>query len=184
MRSDSKRLVPDTELVLQIADGQKSALREIYDRYSRALGLFAKSWLHDPYEASDVVQETMLELWRSADRFKGKSSVKTWLFSIARNKAVDRNRRGSRTVLQDEEPDLVDENPDPQAVAEAFQDAERVRACVESLSPSQRAAIHLAFYEDLSYPEIAALEKRPVGTIKTRIMHAKTLLMRCLGGRT
>ncbi len=182
MRQESSTSYPDQELVRQISEGDKAALRAIYERYSHSLRLFAQTWLQDPLEASDIVQETMLELWRSAHRFEGKSSVKTWLFTIARNKSVDRNRKGARTVLQEIEPDLVDESPDPQAVTEAFQDAKRVRACVETLNAAQQSAIHLAFYEDLSYPEIAALEQRPVGTIKTRIMHAKALLLRCLGG--
>lgn len=173
---------PDLELVRKVSSGEKAALRELYERYSHSLGLFAQSWLKDPLEASDIVQETMLELWRSAHRFEGKSSVKTWLFTIARNKSVDRNRKGTRTVLQETEPELVDESPDPQAVTEAFQDAKRVRACIETLNAVQKSAIHLAFYEDLSYPEIAEMEQSPVGTIKTRIMHAKALLLRCLGG--
>lgn len=174
------RTAQDQELMAQIAKGDRKAMRQIYDAYSDGVYRFAKVWLADPFEASDIMHETMMEVWKSAGRYAGRSSVKTWIFSIAKNKSIDRNRRGKRTILQDIDPDIVDDAPAPHAVLEAFQDAKRVRDCVETLSPSQRSAIHMAFYEDLTYREIAEMEACPVGTIKTRVMHAKKLLLRCL----
>ena len=76
--------------------------------------------------------------------------------------------------------DIVDDAPDPHKTLEAFQDAERVRTCIEGLNEVQKSAIHLAFYEDLSYSQIAEIENCPTGTVKTRIMAAKAALMRCL----
>ena len=102
------------------------------------------------------------------------------MFSIARNKAIDRNRKGARTILDEPDTEVPDESPQPEEVLSAFQDAKRVRACIETLSPAHKSAIHLAFFEDLTYQEIAELEGRPVGTIKTRIMHAKKMMLRCL----
>ena len=181
MANTEYSLLNDKELLALVAKEVRPALREVYNRYAGNVGSFVKNWLADPMEAQDIVHETMLEVWRSAGRFQGRSTVKTWIFTIARNKSIDRNRKLSRTVLQEEEPDQVDDAPNPEAISVAFQDAERVRACLETLSAQHKSAIHLAFYEDLSYPEIAELENRPVGTIKTRIMHAKKLLMHCLG---
>ena len=83
-------------------------------------------------------------------------------------------------VLGDVDTDIVDDAPDPQKTLEAFQDAERVRICIEGLNEIQKSAIHLAFYEDLSYSQIAEIENCPTGTVKTRIMAAKAALMRCL----
>ena len=102
------------------------------------------------------------------------------MFSIARNKAIDRNRKGARTVLDEPDVETPDEAPQPEEIVSSFQDAGRVRACIETLTPAHKSAIHLAFFEDLTYQEIAELEGRPVGTIKTRIMHAKKILLRCL----
>ncbi len=170
----------DHDLLQKVATGDRLALRVLYERYSNNIGAFVSRWLGDPSEASDITHETMLEVWRSANRFQGRSSVKTWIFTIARNKAIDRNRKSARTVLKDADPEIEDQSPDPQAVTEAFQNAKQVRICVEKLSPAHKSAIHLAFYQDLSYVEIAEIEKRPVGTVKTRIMHAKKLLMHCL----
>ncbi|MEL7481692.1 MAG: RNA polymerase sigma factor [Pseudomonadota bacterium] len=170
----------DQQLLEQVARKDKVAMRELYDRYAPGLRRFVENWIADKNDAADVVHETMIEIWRNAGRFAGRSSVKSWVFSIARNKAVDRNRHGARMVLKEADTEQPDDAPNPELTMQAFQDAARVRACIETLSPSHKSAIQLAFFEDLTYQEIAELEGRPVGTIKTRIMHAKKLLMRCL----
>ncbi|MEM7005830.1 MAG: sigma-70 family RNA polymerase sigma factor [Pseudomonadota bacterium] len=155
-------------------------MRFLYDRYAPGLRRFVENWLADKNDAADIVHETMLEVWRAADRFEGRSSVKSWMFSIAKNKSIDRNRKGARTVLAEPDKEAPDDAPNPEQVTEAFQDAARVRACVEALSGPHKSAIQLAFFEDLTYKEIAVIEDCPVGTVKTRIMHAKKLLMHCL----
>ena len=171
----------DIEALKSVAEGDRAGMKLLYDRYSDGLNSFALNWLSDPFEASDVVHETMLEVWRSAGKFAGKSSVKTWIFSIARNKSIDRNRKAVKSVVGEIDETIQDSSLDPEAVTSAFEDVKRVRACIDSLSPAHKSVIHLAFYEDLTYGEISNLEGSPVGTIKTRIMHAKRLLMRCLG---
>ncbi len=131
---------------------------------------------------ADVMQEVFLEVWRAAGRFEGRSAARTWLFGIARNKAVDRLRRGRREVAAEPDAEIADDAPDPEAVVAAASDAARVRDCVARLGDAHRAAIQLAFYRDLAYADIAEIEGVPVGTVKTRILHAKRLLMRCLAG--
>ena len=170
----------DRDLLRQVADGNQTALKQLYDAYASHLNSFVQTYLADPQEAADIVHEAMLDVWRTANRFKGRSTVKSWMFSIARNKAIDRNRKAARSVLGDVDTNIADDRPDPQKTLEAFQDAERVRICVEGLNDLQKSAIHLAFYEDFSYAQIAEIEGCPTGTVKTRIMAAKAALMRCL----
>ncbi|MEM8728927.1 MAG: RNA polymerase sigma factor [Pseudomonadota bacterium] len=174
----------DAELVTRISQGDRQAMRQFYERHQAGLYHFVRGRLGDAFEASDVMQEAFLEVWKGASRFKGHSSAKTWLYGIARNKAVDRVRKSQRVTLKDN-PDetLADDSPTPQAVMEAASDAARVKECMDKLPDVQRAAVRLAFYEDLSYPEAADVEGVPVGTIKTRIHHAKKLLLRCLAGK-
>lgn len=155
-------------------------MKALYERHSDALYRFLLSRLRDPFEAADVMQETFLDVWRAAARFEGRAAVRTWIFGIARNKAVDRIRRNSREVLSDPDDAIPDQAPDPEAVAVAASDAARLRGCIGRLSAAHRSAIQLAFYQDLPYAEIAGIEGVPVGTIKTRILHAKRLLMHCL----
>jgi RNA polymerase sigma-70 factor (ECF subfamily) len=126
------------------------------------------------------MHEVFLEVWRSAARFAGQSAVRTWMFAIARYKSIDVHRRSASVVIGGMDAALPDEAPGPHAVLEATSDAANLRACISQLSECQRSAIHLAFYEELAYDEIAAIEGVPVGTIKTRIHYAKRLLKRRL----
>jgi RNA polymerase sigma-70 factor (ECF subfamily) len=171
----------DATLIQRIgAAGDKAAMKALYERHSDALYRFLRARLGDPFEAADVMQETFLEIWRAASRFEGRSAARTWMFGIARNKAVDRMRRGSREVASELDDRAPDEAPNPEAMAVAASDAERVRECIGRLSETHRSAIHLAFWRELPYGEIAEIEGVPVGTIKSRVMHAKRLLMHCL----
>lgn len=155
-------------------------MKQVYSLHSGPLFHFVKNWLADTHEASDIVHETMLEVWRRADRFQGRSSLKSWIFSIARNKSIDRNRKSSRVSYTDEMPDMADDVPNPMEALAVSQDAATLKRCIAKLSETHRRMIHLAFYEDLSYREISDIEGCPVGTVKTRILHAKKLLMRGL----
>ena len=170
----------DKELLTRVAAGDRDAMKAVYERHSSAVRNFVKSWLADPNEAADITHETMLSVWRDAGKFEGRSSAKAWIFSIARNKAIDRNRRAERISYTDETPDTPDEDPDPHAAVAAAEDAARLRECIEGLSAAHRRVVRLAFFEELSYSEIALAEGCPVGTVKTRMMHAKKLLMRCV----
>lgn len=173
----------DGDLIRRVGAGDRAALKALYERHADALHRFLRYRLRDPFEAADVVQEVFLDIWRSAGRFEGRAAARTWIFGIARNKAVDRMRRGAREVTAPEpDTDIADEAPDPEAAAVAASDAARLRACIARLSDSHRSAIHLAYYEELPYGEIATIEGVPVGTVKTRMMHARRLLMHCLAG--
>lgn len=173
----------DETLIAEIAVGDKSAMRIFFELYQKPLFAFVKSRGADAQTADDVVQDAMLEVWRTADKFAKRSKAKTWLFAIARNKLVDRQRKSARVVLYDEVPEAIDDTPDAEAVLISAGDANRVRSCLSKLKDDHLAVIRLAFYEDLSYAEIGEIEDVPVGTIKTRIFHAKKLLLRCLGRR-
>lgn len=180
---DVAELVGDQDLLKRVATGDQAAMRVLYERHHDAVYAFIRGRCGDEATAADVVHNAMLEVWRGAARFAGAASVKSWIFTIARNKLVDRYRQGGRLHLVDEVPETADEAPDPEAVAMAARDAGRVRACLDKLKDAHRAVIRLAFFDDLSYDEIGAIERVPVGTVKTRIFHAKQLLMRCLGQR-
>jgi RNA polymerase sigma-70 factor (ECF subfamily) len=177
----ANRPVDETDLLRRVGAGDRAALKALYDRHSDALQRFLRYRLRDPFEAGDVVHEVFLEIWRGAARFEGRASPRTWIFGIARRKAVDRMRRGAREVTMPEPgAGIADEWPDPESVVAVASDAARLRACIGTLSDFHRSAIHLAYYEELSYGEIAAIEGVPVGTVKTRVMHAKRLLLHCL----
>lgn len=173
----------EQQLLAAAARGDKSAMRQIYELHHDALFAFLRMRCDDDGTTMDAVQDTMLDVWRSAGKFSGRSSVRTWIFSIGRNKLIDRVRRGSQLSYVEEVPEEVDESPDAETVIAASQDASLLRACLDKLKKAQLAVIRLAFYDELPYGEIAEIEGVPVGTVKTRIFHAKQALMHCLGQR-
>lgn len=155
-------------------------MRALYLAHEQHVRAFVGSRLRDEAEASDIVHDTMLSVWRGAAGFAGRSAVRSWIFTLARNKVADHVRKQARVSLAEPDETAPSEEPDAEAVVGAAQDADRVRSCVAALSDRHRAVVHLAFYEDLTYAKIAEIEGTPEGTIKTRIFHAKKLLMRCL----
>jgi len=96
----------------------------------------------------------MIEVWRNASRYEGRSALKSWIFSIARNKSVDLNRKGSRISYTDQMPDAVDLSRDAIEHLAASQDAKVIKQALDALSPSHRRSIHLSFFEDMTYAEI------------------------------
>lgn len=170
----------ETALIRRIGSGDKHAMRDLYVAYGDAIYAFLLGRCGDPALARDTVQDTMLDVWRTASRFSGNSSVKTWLFAIARNKLVDALRKRGKLSFVEEVPDSIDQAPNPEAAAIAAAESSRLRQCLDKLSDTHRTAVRLAFFEDLTYAEIGEIEAVPTGTIKTRIFHAKQTLMRCL----
>ena len=150
-------------------------------RHEGALFHFLRSLLHDSRDAADVVNEAMFEVWRGAKRYQGRSRARTWLFAIARNKAYDRMRKHKPERQQELDSEIVDEETIlPDAALAAVEEAELIAQCLEQISARQREVVHLAFFEDLPYSEIALLTNRPEGTVKTRMHHAKRALQHCL----
>lgn len=173
----------DRILIARVATGDKSAMKRLYERHHGALTGFIHVRCEDHALAADIVQDAMLDVWRTAKAYRGGASVRTWIFTIARNKLVDRFRRGARLSFTDDLPETVDDAPDPEAVIVAAQDASRLRSCLAKLKEAQQSIVRLAFFEGLTYSEIAEVEGIPTGTVKTRIYYAKEALKRCLGRR-
>lgn len=170
----------DGELIARVAEGDRVAMRALYERNADAATRFARRYLADPAAAADAVHEAMLAVWTKAASFDGRSSGRTWLLGIVRYKALDSARRLARSPVAEPAEGIADEGPDPARSAELASDARAVRAAMETLSPAHRSVLHLAFYEDLSYPEIARIEGVPLGTVKTRVHHAKRRLAEAL----
>jgi RNA polymerase sigma-70 factor (ECF subfamily) len=170
-------------LIAGIAQGREQDLAEFHRRYHGRIYAFLLRRLGDAADAAEAANETMLEVWRGAARFEGRSKPLTWVLGIAQHKALDRMRRtAARPQTVELDPDtLAGEGAGAAELLAQAQDAARVRRCLERLSDVQRAVVHLAFYEDLGYGEIAQILDCPEGTVKTRMFHAKEGLRRCLG---
>ncbi len=168
-------------LISGIAAGDESAMEAFFCRYRAEVYAFACSRLDDSQSAGDIVSEVMLAVWQGARRFKGGSGVRTWLLGIANNKVRDAlRRRGPWRFQQLDHPIADTGSPGCERMAVDAADLRCLNRCLQALSDEHRQVVHLAFFEDLSYPEIARVIDRPVGTVKTRMYHARIALKRSL----
>lgn len=168
-------------LLARVAAGDRTALAGLYRALEKPLYRFVQGKLNDPAQSADLVHDVFLEVWRHAPRFEGRSAAKTWVFGIAYRKVIDVFRAQARVKVTDEIPEAEDDAPAVLECLAAGQAQDRLRHCLDRLKPEHRAAITLAFYEDMGYREIAEVTAVPEGTVKTRIFHAKKLLQHCLG---
>jgi RNA polymerase sigma factor (sigma-70 family) len=170
-------------LVKKIASGDKQALAALYRAYERPVYKFIVSRLNDPHEAADILHEVFMDIWRVAASFEGRSQVRTWIFGIAYRKVIDLHRKKARVTVTDEVPETGDVQEAADAGYAAKQEAQHLAYCMGELSDDHRSAISLAFYEDMTCAEIAQVAGVAEGTIKSRLHHAKKLLLHCLSGR-
>ena len=176
----------NAELALHLtnmANGDRTAFAAMYRALERPVYRFIASKMNDPHEAADILHNVFMDVWRSAGSFEGRSTVKTWVLGIAYRKTMDHFRKTGRISLTDEIDERVDERPDAVSCIGAAEEAEHLRHCMGELKPQHRSAIELAFYEDMTYAQVSEAMDIPEGTVKTRIYHAKQLLLRCLEGR-
>ncbi len=162
----------DLDLIARIREGDASSLGALYDRHNPVAFRVALSIVRDRGRAEDVVQEAFLSVWRKGGSYTpGRGSVRSWLIGIVRNRAIDtiRARRASDVAdeatllsLRDAGPSVVD-----QVVARL--EGETIRMALRKLSPQQRQAIAIAYYESRSHAEIAAITGLPLGTVHGRI---------------
>lgn len=134
--------------------------------------------------AEDVLQEVYLIVWRRAATFEPqRASPITWLATIARNRAIDwRRAQGTRrAVALDEAPDVADSSPDAFAAMESGQDADRLHTCLALLEERQKASIRTAFFDGVTYAELADRAGVPLGTMKSWVRRGLARLKDCLG---
>jgi len=162
----------DHHLIARVAVGDRVAFRSLYDRYAQRVFRFAMSIVRRPHLAEDVLQETMIVVWKKAKTFKGKAKASTWILGIARNLALNVLRK----VMRGEPlPDEKAETADPSSQIETSVQVERA---LGTLPDHQREVMHLVFYEEMSLREAAEVLGIPEGTVKSRMHHARKALAR------
>jgi len=171
-RSDGD--VAAESLLAATALGDRGSFERLFRLYYSRVGGFIRRVVSQPQAIEEIINDTMLAVWKSADRYQKKSKVETWIFGIAYNKAMEyvRSRhRHTRLEVALDEADL------PETEARAGNDARQwIEQALQSLSPEQRAVVELTYTFGYSYPEIAKIVDCPAGTVKTRMFHARKLL--------
>lgn len=172
------------ERLRAVADGDRAALRSVYERTAAKLFGVCLRILDSREEAEDVLQDVYLTVWNRADSFDPeRASPITWLATIARNRAIDRRRQiGPRLQDRpvDEAVDIADASPDALSLLHRSDEARRLAECLDGLDGRTRGAIVTAFFGGHTYDELAARAGMPLGTMKSLIRRGLLRLKECL----
>ncbi|MEU4221741.1 sigma-70 family RNA polymerase sigma factor [Actinoplanes sp. NPDC026623] len=168
----------DDELAERLRDGDEKALRTAYDRHGAAVLYLAQRMLGNRADAEDVTQVTFVAAWAGRDGFDPqRGTMLGWLLGIARRKAVDRLRSAARD-LRVTETVRAQLAPDERETPERIVDRLVVADELGRLPQEQRRTLELAFYDDLTHPQIAAVTGLPLGTVKSHIRRGMANLRR------
>jgi RNA polymerase sigma-70 factor, ECF subfamily len=170
-------------LVSRIARGDQRAYEQFYDRAAGPVLGLVLSVLRDLAQSEEVMQEVLLEVWRTAGRFDSSvGSANAWIMTLAHRRAVDRVRSEERAAARELRAIFAAiEYDEVSDAALASLEHERVRRCLGGLTELQRESVTLAYYGGYSYREVAQLLGVAVGTVKTRMRDGLIRLRDCLG---
>jgi RNA polymerase sigma-70 factor (ECF subfamily) len=160
------------ELVARVADRQdRAAFADLFAYFAPRLKSYLMRSGSDGGAAEELLQEVLITVWRRADLFDpALASVSTWVFTIARNKRIDRVRRETRPSWDPHDPALIPDPPaDPVSVVAMAEDRARLAMALATLPQDQADLLKLAYYCDKSHSAIAAETRLPLGTVKSRI---------------
>jgi RNA polymerase sigma-70 factor (ECF subfamily) len=181
--ADTPAATPE-ELLAQVALGNRAAFEALYRCTANRLFGICLRVLAQRAEAEDALQEVYATVWRKAAQYDPqKASATAWLAMIARNKAIDRLRalpapqiRASFELAEH----VADQGASPVQAVEASRDRARLEQCLEGLEPKRRSLIRAAFFDGLTYEELAARIEAPLGSIKSWIRRGLQQLRECL----
>ena len=172
------------DLLLDVAQGDRAAFERLYRLASSRLFAICLRLLPDRAEAEDVLQDVFTAIWHKAEQFDpGRASAMAWMAMIARNRCIDRLRSPGHAVrrtaieLGDE---LPDDGATPADEAVASNERERLQDCLERLDERRRGLIRTAFFEGVTYEELATRSGAPLGSVKSWIRRGLLQLRTCL----
>jgi RNA polymerase sigma-70 factor (ECF subfamily) len=174
----------DGALLERTARGELAAFEALYRVYHPRLHRFIQRIVRRPAAVEEVLNDTMYVVWSSAGRFNGQSKVSTWIFGIAFRQAMKARARTDEPVPATLEDRPDESNDGPEAQAAARETRTRLAHALRRLSPDHQAVIALAYFEGCSCQEVATIMDCPLGTVKTRMFHARRQLRDALGNRS
>jgi RNA polymerase sigma-70 factor (ECF subfamily) len=170
----------EADLLAAVAMGRQSAFERLYGLYEVRVYQYVNTLVYDAALAEEIVGDTMLAVWRGAGTYTGTSRVSTWIFGIARHKALDAIRRTSRHRQREVELDGAADMPNPHDRPDEGVLRDELTAVTQRalalLSREHQEILRLVFHEELPYEEISSLLRIPVNTVKTRVYYAKQRL--------
>jgi RNA polymerase sigma-70 factor (ECF subfamily) len=172
----------EVRLIVGVASGELAAFEALYRNYHPRLMRFLDRMTRRPALVEELINDTMMVVWRKADRYNGMSKVSTWIFAIAYRKALKALQKLDDAVEDDQAGEHADPNPNPeQLLGQRELQAVLMRA-LDGLSAEHRAVVNLTYFHEVAYREIAEIVDCPEDTVKTRMFHARRRLKTLLPG--
>jgi len=172
----------------QVRDGSVAAFQALYERHHRSLFSFLLRLLADRPTAEDLLQEAFLRVYLHRETYQPTAAFRTWLFTIARNLAVDHLRRGGiaweRPGNKEQFAGIPDASPSPLQHVETGERLEQLEDAVRQLPPSQREMLLLSRYAGLSHAEIAEVTGSSPAAIRVALHRTLSRLRNLLGDPT
>jgi RNA polymerase sigma factor (sigma-70 family) len=179
---------PDSDVLDLVAQGDmKGALRRLMERYGRAVYRYCRQELHDRTLADDVHQQVFLHAHRDLARFSRRSTVKTWLFAIARNRVLDAaksRRRGQAHIESDDATAVPDLRPSAGERIDEHRLFEALAQCFERQPEHIRLALLLRYQQGFTYEDMAEVCGEKAGTLQAQVSRALPVLRECIERRT
>jgi RNA polymerase sigma-70 factor (ECF subfamily) len=179
---------PDDEVLQLVRSGNlQPALRILMERYGGVIYRYCREALRDAALADDVHQQVFIEAHRDLPKFAGRSSIRTWLFAIARHRVLDAaksRRRAQAHIETDDASEVADHRPLP---GERIDDArlrEALLACLGELGEHVRTAILLRYQQGFTFEDMAEVCREKPGTLQARVTRALPTLRACIEART
>lgn len=171
----------DARLLRRISLGDQDAMAAFYREHGRVVLAQVLLVTGERVLAEEILQDTMLAVWRGAGSFRGESSARSWVVAIARRQTRDRLRSRRMRVVDDAflaaQPSS---GPGPEVMALDRAQLAEVMGAIRELASSHREVLGLVFGSGLSLPEVAGVLEIPVGTVKSRLSAARAALGRIL----
>ena len=175
----------DAQLFRRYLDGDQTAFAEIIEAYRDPVTFFIQRYVHDICAAEDLAADVFMQLVVNPQKYNFKSSLKTYLFVLARSRALDYLRKQKRHPLVSIE-DAAEQLADTQDLeAHVLQNEEhrRLHEAIEQLPEPQQVAVHLVYFEEYSYEDAAKIMKKTRKQIDNLLYRAKQALKSLLGER-
>lgn len=178
------RTAVDEALLVRVGVGDLAAVGLLYDRYIPMLFPLAVRIIRDRAEAEDLIHDAFVIVYERACQYRRDlGTVSAWLITLVRNLSIDRVRRRDRQGALRREIYAyapMQHAADPEALTSLAREQAQVRKALATLPDAQRSTLEFAFYDGLSYPEIAAREGVPLGTVKSRSVRAMASLRKAI----
>ena len=169
---NQKNLSEWDKLLIQVGNNRdRSAFKALYEHFTPRLKSFLLRIGSDDSTAEEVCQESMIMVWRKAETFNPESAgASTWIFTIARNKRIDKLRKDRRPLPDLNDPSFykkpIDKSDD---ILQRVEEEKKIKKALKNLPPEQAKLILSAYYDEKSHRKIADETNLPLGTVKSRI---------------